>query len=128
MPESQTTQTNSPAANKKLAGYTSVKNKVLTSIAQAATVETLKVTPDDVSVSTFDDQGKLGLSIQTPVRSDMMRKCQSDRSDTLFSQAGEARSYIKSQTEKVSGHTVGRVNMIVTGVTRINEDEGRELQ
>lgn len=121
-------QSNSPATNTKLAGYTSVKNKVLTSIAQAATVETLKVTPDDVSVSTFDDQGKLGLSIQTPVRADMMRQCVTQREDTLFSQAGQARSYIKRQTEKVSGHAVGRVNMIVTGVTKNDEDEGRDLQ
>ncbi|MDO4613165.1 MAG: hypothetical protein Q4B10_03795 [Actinomycetaceae bacterium] len=115
------------ASERTLAGSTTISRKALLGIAQAATHQTLRVNPDDVSVSTFDDHGKLGLTVSTALRSDDVERCSVRPDMTVFSLIEQARTTIKERMQTVSGHSVGHVNIYVDGIAHIS-DERRELQ
>lgn len=111
-----------------LAGTTTITSKALLSIAQAATAKTLRVSPDDVSVSTFDDQGKLGVTVRAALRSDDIERCSVRPDQTLFTLVDQARTTIRERMETVSGHRLGHVNVYVTGISRRAQAERRDLQ
>lgn len=113
--------------DRALTGATSISRKALVSIAQAATTQTLRVNPDDVSVSTFDDAGKLGLTVTTALRGDDVERCSVRPDMTIFSLIEQARSTIRERMQTVSGHTIGHVNVYIDGIVSV-KDERRELQ
>lgn len=106
----------------ELRGTTSITKKALVSIAQAATYLTLRVNPDDVSVSTFDDSGKLGLNVSTALRADDVLRCSVRPDHSLFTLLEQARDTIKRQAQTVSGHTIGRVNISIEGISEIKDE------
>lgn len=111
-----------------LPGSTTIQSKALHSIATAATSQTLRVNPDDVSVSTFDDDGKLGVTVKAALRSDDIERCSVRKDQTLFALIDQARTTMRERIQTVSGHNVGHVNIYLTGICRYREEEGRELQ
>lgn len=117
-----------PAETRQLAGRTTIANKALTSVAQAATFQTLNVTPDDVSVSTFDDSGKLGITVHTALRSEDVLRVSVRPDQTLFSLIDQARETIRERVQTISGHDVGRVDVYIDGISRTAQKEGRRLK
>ncbi|MBD3689255.1 hypothetical protein H8R18_06885 [Nanchangia anserum] len=112
-----------------LRGSTTITRKALHSIAQAATSQTLRVAPDDVSVSSFDDEGKLGVTVKAALRADDLERCSVRGDHTLFTLVDQARETIRTRLHTVSGHRVGHVNVYVTGISRqAGHEERRELQ
>lgn len=108
----------------KLRGTTIIRRKANQRIAAAATAEALRVCPDDVKASLFDDRGDLGIEVRTPLRQDDVLRCAVLPQVTLESMMGQARQRIAERLTKVAGVKVGKVNIVLAGIKATPETRG----
>lgn len=113
-----------PSPSLKRKGATLIRGRVNEKIAQAATAETLRVTPDDVKVKLFDDQGKVGLDIDSLVRYDDVIRCAVRPDQSVYNLIKQARDRIGQKITTIAGLEVGKVNIALSGVKKISDEGG----
>lgn len=101
-----------------LAGQTIIRSQVNQKIVQAATAETLRVSPEDVKVNLFDDRGKIGFEITTLIRHDDILRCAVRPDQSAYGMVQQARQTIVQKVGNVAGLKVGTVNILLAGTKK----------
>lgn len=112
------------SAAQKCKGTTTIRRRVNETIVAAATAETFRIHPDDVKVKLRDDQGKLGVDISTVLRHDDVMRCAVRPDLSIYQMVRQGRERIVEQITKVAGLEVGKLNILLSGVKKVEVERG----
>ncbi|MCZ2403347.1 hypothetical protein IV498_09160 [Paenarthrobacter sp. Z7-10] len=105
----------------RLVGHNRITSQALTSIAQASAAEYFDVGPADVRVSWSDDGGLLALSLALPIGVPPLTAVVRDpqrvaaSGGPIWDRAVAGRAAILARVSELSGSTLGRVDIRMTG-------------
>ena len=109
----------SPAALKN--GRTTVSARALNRLVCAVAADALGVDPSAVSAAITDDQGSLALTVSAPIRVVALTRVNRDPSvvtrtgGTILERAEHARQHIHYRVGELTGSTLSRVTVRLTG-------------
>jgi hypothetical protein len=95
-------------------GRTTITSRAVRRVVSAVTAEALDVDASDVSVELDDDGGKLHVTAQAPLRIRPLGEVDR-RSGTVLSRLSTAQSTIRTRCLELTGSTIGRVDLRITG-------------
>jgi hypothetical protein len=100
-------------------GRTRVTTRALTSVISAITAETLEVDAAHVRVDLDDHNGHLGVTIRTPVGVPSLASLDAENGPdrTLLDRAIDVQHALKDRIPGLTGYTVSRVTVHLTGVS-----------
>ncbi|WP_244231740.1 hypothetical protein [Rathayibacter sp. VKM Ac-2804] len=96
-------------------GRTTITSRAVRRVVSAVTAEALDVDASDVSVELDDDGGKLHVTAQAPLRIRPLGETDRRSSGTLLSRLSTAQSTIRTRCLELTGSTIGRVDLRITG-------------
>lgn len=105
-----------------LAGRTTIGAKALDRVVAGVASQALGVSVKQVSAKLTDEAGLLGLSISAPIRLDPLERLAQNPGSitraggTVLERAERARRRIHAEVESITGSTVSRVEVRLTGV------------
>lgn len=108
-----------PAALKK--GRTTVSTRALNRLVCAVAADALGVDPSAVGAEITDDQGNLALTVSAPIRVVALTRVHRDPSvvtrtgGTILERAEHARQHIHYRVGELTGSTLSRVTVRLTG-------------
>ena len=103
-------------------GHITVRRQALTTVARAVSADALGVDPGQVTVTLRDDRGLLGLDVVTPISMpDLDTVGPGYTGTTLLQRLHDAQADIRTDTTRITGNQVGRVDIRVRGA-RIAEE------
>ena len=111
-------------AAEKRKGTTIIRGRVNEKIVEAATAETLRISPEDVKVAIFDDRGKVGVDISTLLRRDDVMRCAVRPDQSVYQMVQQARNTISEKIAQIAGVEVGKINILLSGIKKIEEERG----
>jgi hypothetical protein len=116
-------------AERGLAGHNRVSTQALTSTAQGVAGEVLGVSPTLIRASWRDDQGYLALSLALPIGTPSLTRVLQDPQlvagfgGSIWERVHAAKGEILDRITRISGSTLSRVDIRVTGIRL--QDGGR---
>ncbi|GAA0964979.1 hypothetical protein [Frigoribacterium faeni] len=96
-------------------GHVSTAARVLTRVAVAVVAETLRVDRREVHVDARDDDGRLALSVTTPVRIPTLTEAVDVPEGGVVGIVRSLQSTLTRRMAEIADRTVGRVDVTVTG-------------
>ncbi|WP_125616279.1 hypothetical protein [Specibacter cremeus] len=111
-----------PAPGRELAGHNRISTQALTAVAQTAAARVFAVPPGLVRVSWRDDGGTLALSLALPVSAPPLGSVVHDPAvldrlgGGLLDRARAAKARILARVEEITGATLSRVDIRITGL------------
>ena len=109
-------------AERRLAGHNRVSTQALTSTAQGVAGEVLGVSPTLIRASWRDDQGYLALSLALPIGIPSLTRVLQDPQlvagfgGSIWERVHAAKGEILDRVTRISGSTLSRVDIRVTGI------------
>ncbi|MCS5716383.1 hypothetical protein NVV95_17690 [Herbiconiux sp. CPCC 205716] len=103
-------------------GRNRIASKALNRVVAAVTAEALGVSASTVSVDLADSQGLLALTVSTPVRVVSLSRVEREPSSVIRSggpildRVAVAQDTIRTRVEQLTGSTIARVTVRVTGI------------
>ena len=97
-------------------GHTTIRAKAIKRAAAAVVGEALSVPADKISVDLHDSESALGLDISTPVPETTVERVTRNKDANIFSADDSAREAIVRNAQHITGHTIGDVRMVLTGI------------
>ncbi|TFC94110.1 hypothetical protein E3O65_07210 [Cryobacterium breve] len=102
-------------------GRTTVSPRALNRLVCAVAADALGVSPTTVGAELTDDLGKLALTVSAPIRIASLTRVQGDPSivsrtgGTIVARAEQARQHIQHRVGELTGSTLSRVTVRLTG-------------
>lgn len=103
-------------AGSALHGRTKIAPRAVRRIVSAVTADALSVNASDVSVELADDDGTLTVIAKTPIHVTPLGEVGRRSSGTLIGRLTAAQTSIRDRTLELTGSTIGRVDLRITGV------------
>ena len=97
-------------------GHTTIRAKAIKRAAAAVVGDALSVPADKISVDLHDSESALGLDISTPVPETTVERVTRTKDMNIFGAAYAARESIVRNAERITGHKIGDVRMVLTGI------------
>lgn len=108
-------------------GRTTISSRALDRVAAAVSAEALGVDTGQVSVDLADHAGDLAIAVRSPIRVPPLRRIQADASaversgGTLLERAAQAQEQIGTRVGALTGSSVARVTVRLTGAVVLTE-------
>ncbi|ARC58363.1 hypothetical protein AS850_14855 [Frondihabitans sp. 762G35] len=99
-----------------LHGRTKITSRAVRRVVSAVTAEALSVDASDVSVELVDDRGSLTVIAKSPIHVRPLGDVGRRSSGTLLERLGAAQTTIRDRCLQLTGSTIGRVDLRITGV------------
>ena len=102
-------------------GRTTVSTRALNRLVCAVAADALGVNPSTVGAEVTDDLGRLALTVSAPIRIVSLTRVQGDPSvvsrtgGTIVDRAEQARQHIQHRVGELTGSTLSRVTVRLTG-------------
>jgi hypothetical protein len=97
-------------------GRTRIASRAVRRIVSAVTADALSVSASDVSVELGDDHGLLAVTARTPINVRPLGDVGRRSSGTLLERLEKAQASIRDRCLELTGSTIGRVDLRITGV------------
>ena len=97
-------------------GRTKIAPRAVRKIVSAVTADALSVDASDVSVDLADDDGTLTVIAKTPIHISPLGDVGRRSAGTLIERLTAAQSNIRDRTLALTGSSIGRVDLRITGV------------
>jgi hypothetical protein len=108
-------------------GRTAIAPRAVRRIVSAVTADALGVRASDVSVDLADDNGSLTVTARTPIHVRPLGDVGRRSSGTLLERLTAAQSSIRERCLQLTGSTIGRVDLQITGVDRRDLKERKRV-
>ena len=97
-------------------GHTRIRTRALERLAQAVGSEALHVKPSEVDTELRDSGSDLGVTLSSGLRDSDLELCANRTDTTLFSYADEAAKAFTAKMSRLSGYTIGKVDIRFTHI------------
>jgi hypothetical protein len=104
------------SAVRGLRGRTKITSRAVRRVVSAVTADALNVSASDVSVELSDDAGSLRVVAETPVHVSPLGESGRRPTGTLLDRLTAAQTAIRQRCLELTGSTIGRVDLRITGV------------
>ena len=109
---------------KSVRGRNRIAPRAVRRVVSAVTAEALGVSPSDVSVELTDEGGAVALTAKSPIHVEPLGETGLRSGGTLVDRLGTAQSTIRDRSLQLTGSTVSRVDLQITGVA-LRQKKGR---
>jgi len=106
----------SRAPGEGLPGRTVISSRAVGRVVSAVTADALRVTASDVSVDLSDDQSRLAVTARSPIHVSPLGDIGRRSTGTLLERLTKAQESIRERSSTLTGSTIGRVDLRITGV------------
>lgn len=119
------------AAEPAQRGRTRITDRSLKRVVSAVTADTLGVDVGRVAVELFDQKGALAVSVTTSIRVVSLDRVQGEPSvvartgGSIMERTAQAQETIRDQVNMLTGYTIGRVTVRLSGLDIRSEDRVR---
>lgn len=107
------------------AGHTRIRTRALERLAQYTASEVLNVKPREIDSQLRDCEAKLGVTLTSGIRDFILESCANRTDTTLFTYADRAAKTFAEKLSRLSGYTIGDVDIHFTHIVETEKAERR---
>ena len=106
-------------------GHTRIRTRALERLAQYVGSEALRVKPREVNTELRDSGSNLGVTLSSGIRDSDLELCANRTDTTLFTYADKAAKTFVDKMSRLSGYTIGDVDIRFTHVVDTTPERRR---